>query len=60
MAMASLGALISMTVVALINWKFDTHFGDEWRHSLSVKDASPMGEVKLRELRTGPRQKAEG
>jgi putative membrane protein len=50
MALASLGALISMTIIALINWKFDTHFGDEWRHSLAVKDASPMGEVKLREL----------
>src|SRR3982750_1058981 len=52
MAIASLGALISMTVVALINWKFDTHFGDEWRHSLAVKDSSPLGEVKLRELRS--------
>src|SRR5205823_92331 len=52
MAMASLGALISMTVIALINWKFDAHFGDEWRRSLAVKDASPMGEVRLRELRS--------
>ena len=52
MALASLGALISMTVVALINWKFDTHFGDEWRHSIAVKDAAPLGEVKLREMMT--------
>jgi putative membrane protein len=50
MALASLGALISMTVIALINWKFDKHFGDEWRRSLAVKDPSPMGEVRLREL----------
>ena len=50
MALASLGALISMTVVALINWRFDAHFGDEWRHSLAVKGADPLGEVKLREL----------
>ena len=50
MALASLGALITMTVVALINWKFDKHFGDEWRHSLAVKGQAPLGEVKLREL----------
>ena len=50
MALATLGAVISMTVVALINWRFDTHFGDEWRHSLAVKGQTPLGEVKLREL----------
>ena len=50
MALASLGALISMTVVAFINWKFDKRFGEEWRHSLAVKGAEPLGEVKLREL----------
>jgi len=50
MALASLGALVTMTVIALINWKFDAHFGDEWRHSLTVKGADPLGEVKLREL----------
>ena len=56
MALATCGALISMTVVALINWKFDKHFGDEWRSSLAVKGAEPLGEVKLRELlRAGER-----
>ena len=50
MALAALGALITMIVVALINWRFDKHFGDEWRHSLAVKGQAPLGEVKLREL----------
>jgi putative membrane protein len=52
MALASLGALISMTVVALINWWFDEDFGDEFRKSLGVQDGDkPLGEVKLAELR---------
>ena len=50
MALATLGALISMAVVALINWKFDRHFGEELRESLSVKGKTPLGEVRLREL----------
>jgi putative membrane protein len=51
MAMASLGALISMCIVAFINWKFDKNFGAEMRESLAVKRAEPLGEVKLAELR---------
>ena len=50
MALASVGGLITMTVVALVNWKFDRHFGDEWRRSLAVKGRSPLGEVRLREM----------
>ena len=53
MALASLGGLITMTVVAFVNWKFDKHFGDEWKRSLAVKGRQPLGEVKLRELRNG-------
>ena len=55
MALASVGALISMCVVALVNWKFDKHFGDEFRQSLRVKRREPLGEVKLAELRDGER-----
>jgi hypothetical protein len=52
MALASLGALISMTVVALINWWFDKDFGDEFRRSLGVQDGDkPLGEVRFAELR---------
>ncbi len=51
MALASLGALISMGIVAFINWKFDKNFGAEFRDSLSVKqDIGPLGEKKLREM----------
>ena len=50
MALATIGAVITMAVVAFINWKFDRRFGDEWRDSLAVKGAVPLGEVKLREL----------
>lgn len=51
MALASLGALISMCIVAFINWKFDKNFGAELRDSLTVrKDVGPLGEEKLREL----------
>jgi putative membrane protein len=50
MALATLGAVISMSAVALINWKFDRRFGDEFRQSLAVKSADPLGEVRLREL----------
>jgi putative membrane protein len=51
MALASLGALVSMCVVALINWKFDKNFGAELRDSLSVKDTiGSLGEKKLREM----------
>jgi putative membrane protein len=50
MALATLGAVISMCIVALINWKFDKRFGEEFRQSLTVKDHQPLGEVRLQEL----------
>jgi putative membrane protein len=49
MTLASLGAVISMGVVAAINRKYNRRFGEEWRKSLAVK-GKPLGEVKLREL----------
>ncbi|HEX8520881.1 MAG TPA: DUF2238 domain-containing protein [Tepidisphaeraceae bacterium] len=51
MALASLGALLSMCAVAMINWKFDRKFGAEFRESFMVKEhVGPLGEQKLREL----------
>lgn len=50
MALASLGAVIAMSVVAFLNWKFQTRFGEEWWQSLAVKEQLPLGEVKLREM----------
>jgi len=52
MALATLGGLICMAVVALINWKFDRNFGAEMRESFTVKDG-PLGEARLRELANG-------
>jgi putative membrane protein len=54
MLLATIGAVISMGVVALINWKYDRRFGEEMRESLAVKGKEPLGEVRLREL-TGRR-----
>lgn len=54
MALASLGALISMCAVALINWRFDKNFGAEIRDSLTVKEeVGVLGEKRLRELIDG-------
>jgi putative membrane protein len=50
MALATLGAVISMGVVALINWKYDRHFGEELSESVRVKGREPLGEVRLRAL----------
>ena len=49
MALATCGALIAMSVVAFINWKFNKQFGEEMRRSLTIK-GGPLGEVKLREM----------
>jgi putative membrane protein len=52
MAIASLGALISMSTVAFINWKFDQNFGAEFRDSLAIPDGDqPLGEHRLAELK---------
>src|SRR5688572_4642853 len=53
MALATLGALMTMSLVALINWKFDKRFGDEWRQSLDATGRPPLGERRLAELLSG-------
>ena len=50
MALATVGAVIAMSVVAFINWKYDRDFADEFRQSLAVKRSEPLGEVRLREM----------
>jgi len=44
MALASLGALIAMTITALINWHLQRDFAREWTESLRVKHKAPLGE----------------
>jgi putative membrane protein len=50
MALASLGALIAMTVTAVINWRFQRDFAREWGESLRVKVKSPLGEDELMKM----------
>jgi putative membrane protein len=44
MALASLGALITMLGVALINAKWQRDFAQEWSDSLKVKYKKPLGD----------------
>jgi len=47
MALASLGALIAMSVTAAINARLRRDFAREWAESLRVKHPWPRGEVKI-------------
>ncbi len=44
MALASLGALITMAIAAAINAAYQRDFAREWAESLRVKRAKPLGE----------------
>lgn len=47
MALASLGAVIAMSVTAAINWRLQRDFAGEWVESLRVKHKAPLGEDEL-------------
>lgn len=51
MAMASLGALMSMCVTAAINWRLQRDFAQEWAESLRVKGKTPLGEQAIARMR---------
>lgn len=53
MALASLGALIAMAVVMAVNMALQRDFAREFRDSLQVKHAEPLGEVRIDRLRRG-------
>jgi putative membrane protein len=44
MALASLGALIAMTVTAMVNRRMQRDFAYEWAESIRVKRKKPIGE----------------
>jgi putative membrane protein len=44
MALASLGALIAMTITALVNRHLQRDFALEWAESIRVKRRQPLGE----------------
>jgi len=47
MALASLGAVMAMSVVAAINARIKRDFAYEWIESLRVKDREPLGEIAI-------------
>ncbi|MGC4070917.1 MAG: DUF2238 domain-containing protein [Nibricoccus sp.] len=51
MAMASLGALIAMIIVAFINKRHNRDFARDFAESLRIKRAAPLGEVELARLK---------
>ncbi len=51
MALASLGALISMLVTAVINSRLQRDFAAEWNESLRVKIPRPFGEKAAKRVR---------
>lgn len=50
MALAGLGAILAMLIIALINWWYDPNFRSEIRESFRIKNQRPLGEVRLAEL----------
>ncbi|MEW6016391.1 MAG: DUF2238 domain-containing protein [Candidatus Zixiibacteriota bacterium] len=53
MALAGLGAVIAMTVTALINIRLQRDFAREWAESLKVKSRRPLGEDELKRMIKG-------
>jgi Predicted membrane protein (DUF2238) len=47
MALASLGALLAMSLTAATNWRLQRDFAREWGESLRVKQKAPLGEDEL-------------
>jgi putative membrane protein len=45
MALASLGALIAMTIIAMVNRRMQRDFAHEWAESIRVKRKKPLGEA---------------
>ncbi len=50
MALASLGAVIAMTVTACINLYLQRDFAHEWAESLRIKNRSPLGEEEIKRM----------
>lgn len=54
MALASLGALLAMTFIALITWRYKRDFAREFAESLRVKRVAPLGEDEIARLQVNP------
>jgi len=55
MALASLGALITMCITGAVNWRFQRDFAREWGESLRVKHKRPLGEDELARMTKEPK-----
>jgi hypothetical protein len=51
MALASLGALITMTIAACVNAFYGRDFAREWAQSFKVHDVGPLGEEAIERMR---------
>ncbi len=51
MALASLGALLAMSITAMVNARFQRDFSREWAESFRVKHPEPLGEEALARMR---------
>lgn len=54
MALASIGALLAMTVIALITWHYKRDFAREFGESLRVKSTAPLGEDEIARIQMNP------
>jgi putative membrane protein len=50
MALAGLGAVIALALIALVNSRLERDFARQWNESLRVKRRAPLGEDRLAEL----------
>ena len=63
MALASLGALLAMSITAMVNARFQRDFSREWIDSLRVKQPAPLGEealARMKKERRTPRNDKSG
>ncbi|MET0535724.1 MAG: DUF2238 domain-containing protein [Steroidobacter sp.] len=51
MALASLGALITMTVAACVNIAYQRDFAREWADSFRIRNPEPLGEVAIARMK---------
>jgi putative membrane protein len=50
MTLASLGALLAMTLIALLSWRYQRDFAREFGESLRLKRTAPLGEEAIAKL----------
>lgn len=59
MALASLGALLAMSITLILNLRIQKNFREEWVASLSIKNIKPLGEDEIMRLIRSEDQKSE-